>query len=141
MPVSAPCMLCFCIVPAHFTPGWVASLPQPWRLVLSLPTPEAIPLNPIATGSMMVPNIAVTYCLGHTSRNTELPSPLRLHSLRLGLLSKLGQILLPEDPFQVRSLEAPFCLIMFSSHQLLSQGFICREGKILSLLFKFFQLE
>ena len=99
MPVSAPYMLCYCLVSAHFTPGWAAYLPQVWPFVLSWPAPGAISPNPIATGSMMVPNIAVTHCQVHTSRNIQLPSPLGSTAwVRLELLSKLGQILLPDSP-------------------------------------------
>lgn len=79
MPVGSPCMLYFCLVPAHFTSGWTAYLPQSWPLVLSWPTPGAISLNLVTTGSMRVPNIAVTHWSTHPETSSypllEAPHP------------------------------------------------------------------
>lgn len=75
------------------------------------------------TGSMMVPNMAViTHYLIPTFRKIQLPSPLGSTSwLRLGLLSKLEEIFLPEDPFSLGACKHPSAIIRFwclqPSHQ------------------------
>ena len=75
------------------------------------------------TGSMMVPNMSViTHYLILTSRKIQLPSTLGSTSwLRLGLLSKLEEIFLPEDPFSLGACKHPSAIIRFCclqpSHQ------------------------
>lgn len=75
------------------------------------------------TGSMMVSNMSViTHYLILTSRKIQLPSTLGSTSwLRLGLLSKLEEIFLPEDPFSLGACKHPSAIIRFCclqpSHQ------------------------
>lgn len=80
---------------------------------------------PLETGTMVVLNMAViAHCLVLTSGNIQLPSPLGSTAwLRLGLLSKLGQIFLPEDPFSSGACKYHSVIVMFSLLQPSPQGF------------------
>lgn len=66
----------------------------------------------------------ITYCLVLTSGNIQLPSPLGSTAwLKLGLLLKLGQIFLPEDPFSSGACKYHSVIVMFSLLQPSPQGF------------------
>lgn len=125
--LTSPDILCCCLVPGYFTLGWAGYLHHPAPLVLFWL--GQFPWIQLETGSVMVLNMAVIHCLVLTSRNIQLSSPLGSTAwLRLGLLSKLGQILLPEDPFGSGAWKQPSVLSRFSaSSSPLSASILCLD--------------